>query len=346
MRALGFERTGTPDDLRVLEVPEPRVERADDVKVRVRAAALNHLDLFVLEGLKGLTYRFPHVCGSDGAGVVEEAGTTAGEWRRGDEVLLNPGVSCGTCEWCLRGDDPLCREYAILGEHRAGTAAEYVVVPARNLARKPPGMSWALAAAYPLSVLTAWRMLVTRAVLERGETVLIWGIGGGVAQAAARIAKRLGARVIATSGHDDKLARARRELGVDHGINHRTQDVPAVVKELTGGRGAGVVVDSVGEATWERSLRALARLGRLVTCGGTSGPMVTTDVRRLFWYQWSLLGSTMGSAAEFRAIAEAASDPVLHPVVDAILPLAEGADGFRRLARGEQFGKLVLEVAQ
>ena len=345
MRALGFERTGGPDQLGVLDVPAPQLERPDDVRVRIRAAALNHLDLFTLEGLKGLTYRFPHVVGSDGAGVVEEAGDAAGDWKRGDEVLLNPGISCGTCDWCRGGDDPLCRGYAILGEHRPGTAAEYVVVPARNLARKPRGMSWAVAAAYPLSTLTAWRMLVTRAVLERGETMLVWGIGGGVAQAAARIARRMGARVIATSGHDDKLARAREELGVDHAINHHTEDVPAAVKELTGGRGADVVVDSVGEATWERSLRSLARLGRLVTCGGTSGPMVTTDVRRLFWYQWSLLGSTMGSATEFRAVAEAAPDPALHPVVDAILPLAEGADAFRRLARGEQFGKLVLEVA-
>lgn len=342
MRALAIERTGGPDELRLLDLPSPGLEAPDDVLVRVRAAALNRLDLFVVAGLKGLRYSFPHVVGSDGAGVVEAVGPAVENWRPGDEVLVNPGVSCAECEWCRAGEDPLCPRYGIIGEHRAGAAAEYLVVPARNLARKPEGMSWAAAAAYPLATLTAWRMLVTRARLAAGETVLIRGIGGGVAQAAARIARHLGARVIATSTGEAKLARARDLLRVE--TVAPDADLPAEVKRLTGGRGADVVVDSVGEATWQASLRSLGRGGRLVTCGGTSGPMVMTDVRKLFWYQWSLLGSTMGSAAEFAAVARLAAEPALRPVVDAVMPLADGAAAFRRLASGAQFGKLVLEV--
>jgi NADPH:quinone reductase-like Zn-dependent oxidoreductase len=342
MRGLGIERTGSPDELRVLELPAPGPEAPDDVVVRVRSAALNHLDLFVVEGLKGLRYSFPHVVGSDGAGVVEAVGSAVAGWRAGDEVLVNPGVSCAECEWCRAGEDPLCPRYAILGEHRPGTAAQFLVVPARNLARKPAGMSWAAAAAYPLATLTAWRMLVTRARVVAGDTVLIRGIGGGVAQAAARIARHFGARVIATSTSEAKLARARELLGVE--TVAPGADLPAEVKRLTGGRGADVVVDSVGEATWQASLRSLGRGGRLVTCGGTSGPMVTTDVRKLFWYQWSLLGSTMGSAAEFAEVARLAAEPAFRPVVDAVIPLADGAAAFRRLAAGTQFGKLVLEV--
>ncbi|HSE27819.1 MAG TPA: alcohol dehydrogenase catalytic domain-containing protein [Gemmatimonadales bacterium] len=343
MRALGIERTGGPDEVRVLDVPTPVPTAADDVRIRVRAAALNHLDLFVVQGLKGLRYSFPHVVGSDGAGVVEAVGPAVEGWRPGDEVLVNPGVSCGECEWCRAGDDPLCPGYGILGEHRPGAAGEYLVVPARNLARKPAELGWAEAAAYPLATLTAWRMLVTRARVAAGETVLVRGIGGGVAQAAARIARHLGARVIATSTSEAKLRRVRELLDVE--TVDPGADLPQEVKRLTGGRGADVVVDSVGEATWPASLRSLGRGGRLVTCGGTSGPMVTTDVRKLFWYQWSLLGSTMGSAAEFAAIARLAAEPALRPVVDAVIPLADGAAAFRRLASGAQFGKLVLEVS-
>jgi NADPH:quinone reductase-like Zn-dependent oxidoreductase len=342
MRALAIERTGGPGELRLLELPVPELTQPDDVRIRVRAAALNHLDLFVVEGLRGLQYAFPHVVGSDGAGVVEAVGGAAGDWRTGDEVLVNPGVACRDCEWCRAGEEPLCPRFGIVGEHRPGAAAEFLVVPARNLARKPAGLGWAEAAAFPLATLTAWRMLVRRARLAPGEVVLVRGIGGGVAQAAARIVHHLGGRAIATSTSEAKLARARELFGVE--VVPAGADVPAEVRRLTGGRGADVVVDSVGEATWESSLRSLARGGRLVTCGGTSGPMVTIDVRRLFWYQWSFLGSTMGSAAEFAEVARLAAEPALRPVVDATFPLADGAAAFRRLAAGTQFGKVVLEV--
>ncbi len=344
MRALALTQTGGPEHLALLDVPPPALAAADDVLVRIRTAALNRLDLFITEGLKGLTYSFPHTVGSDGAGVVEAVGDAVVNVRPGDRVLLDPGISCGVCAACLRGDEPLCPDYQILGEHRAGTAAELVVVPAANVARVPEGMTWPEAAAFPLATLTAWRMLTTRARLSSGETVLIWGAGGGVAQAAIQIALQLGAEIVATSGSDAKLETARR-LGARHTVNHATADVVAEVRRLTGRRGVDVVVDTVGEATWPTSLRLLSPAGRLVTCGATSGPMVSLDVRKLFWYQWSILGSTMGSHAEFAEIMAFANRGELRPVVDSVVPLADGPAAFRRLAAGAQTGKLVLEVS-
>jgi NADPH:quinone reductase-like Zn-dependent oxidoreductase len=342
--ALTLTATGGLDQLRLQEVPAPEIGAPDQVRVRLHAAALNRLDLWVADGLPGIPYRFPHIMGADGAGVVESLGSAVQGFAPGDRVLLNPGVSCGACEWCQAGEEPLCAGFGVLGEHRAGTLAEYVVVPARNLARVPEGLSWAEAAALPLATLTAWRMLITRAQLRPGETVLIWGIGGGVALAALQVAREAGARVIVTSASDAKLA-AARALGADHGLNHAQVDIPREVKALTGRRGAEVVVDSVGQETWERSLRSLARRGRLVTCGGTSGPMVTTDIRKLFWYQWTIMGSTMGNDAEFRAVVELAGRGRLRPPVDSVVPLARAREAFTRLAAGAQTGKIVIEVA-
>ena len=344
MRALALDGVGGLEHLALREVPAPEIAAPDEVRVAIRAAALNRLDLFVAAGLPGKPPAFPHVVGSDGAGVVESIGAAVTNVRPGDRVMLNPGVSCGACPACARGDESLCDRFSILGEHRAGTAAEYVVIPAVNLAPVPGGMSWAEAAAFPLATLTAWRMLTTRAAVRAGETVLVWGAGGGVAQAAIRIAAHLGAMVIATSGSDAKLAIARR-LGAAETINQATQDVVAEVKRITGRRGADVVVDSVGEQTWPVSLRAIARGGRLVTCGATSGPMVQLDVRRLFWHQWTILGSTMGSRAEFAEIVALAHEGKLWPVVDSVVPLENAVAAFRRLASGEQAGKLVIEVS-
>ncbi|HXI22103.1 MAG TPA: zinc-binding dehydrogenase [Gemmatimonadales bacterium] len=344
MKALTLTATGGPEHLRLQDVPTPEPRAPDDVRVRVQAAALNHLDLFVAGGLPGLTYQFPHIVGADGAGVVDACGPGATRVRPGDRVLINPGISCGACEWCGAGEQPLCPGFGILGEHRAGTLAEYVVVPEANLAPLPPAMSWAQAAAFPLVTLTAWRMLIGRAALRPGERVLIWGIGGGVAQAALRIARLTGAVPFVTSSSDEKLERAR-SLGAELTINHAWGDVARVVRDHTGGRGVELVVDSVGQATWPVSLRALARHGRLVTCGGTSGPMVTLDVRKLFWYQWTILGSTMGSREDFRAICRLALEGRLWPEVDVVLPLARAAEGYARLAAGNQFGKVVIEVA-
>jgi NADPH:quinone reductase-like Zn-dependent oxidoreductase len=345
MRALVLTAAGGLDRLRVADVPRPEIGRDDEVLVRVCAAALNRLDLFVVSGLPGVAHQFPHVVGADAAGVIEAVGPAAAGVRPGDRVMINPGISCGRCDACVAGEESLCERFQILGEHRAGTAAEYVVVPAANLAPVPEGMSWPQAAAFSLVTLTAWRMLTTRARLAPGETVLIWGIGGGVAQAALRIAKHLGARAIVTSGSDAKLA-AARTLGADVTVNHATEDVVQVVREHTGRRGADVVVETVGEATWVRSLRALRRGGRLVLAGATTGPMLSLDARRLFWHQWSILGSTMGNRREYREIVALAARGELWPAVDLVVPLEDAVSAFERLARGEQTGKLVIEVSR
>jgi NADPH:quinone reductase-like Zn-dependent oxidoreductase len=345
MRALTLTGIGGLDRLRLDEVPPPALSAPDDVLVRVRCAALNRLDLWMTGGLPNAQPSFPHVVGSDGAGEVEAVGTAAGRWRPGDRVLINPGLSCGKCTACQEGEESLCSNYAILGEHLAGTAAELVVVPAANLGRVPEGMSWSEAAGFTLVTLTAWRMLTGRARLQPGETVLIWGVGGGVGMAALQIAVLLGARALVTSGSDAKLAIAIG-LGAAAGVNHRSADVVAVVRSETGGRGADVVADCVGEATWSDSLRALRRGGRLVVCGATTGPAVSFDLRRLFWHQWSILGSTMGNRREFAEIVRLAQEGKLWPMVDSVVSLADGAAAYERMQRGEQTGKLVIEVSQ
>lgn len=344
MQAVTIRAYGGPEQVRVEDVPRPVPKAPGDVVVAVKAAALNHLDLFVVGGLPGVTHEFPHVLGADGAGVVEAAGSAVRSVKPGDPVLINPGISCMTCEFCRRGEHGLCSSYDMLGEHRPGTLAEAVLVPDSSVAKLPGNVSWTDAAAFPLVTLTAWRMLRTRAALQPGETVLIWGIGGGVALAALQIVKLLGARAIVTSSSDSKLERARA-LGADETINHRSADVAKEVRRLTAKRGAEVVVDSVGSATWETSLRAIARGGRLVTCGGTSGPMVQMDIRRLFWHQYSILGSTMGNHAEFAEVAAHFGAGRLRPIVDHVYPLAQARSAFERMASGEQFGKLVVAIA-
>ncbi len=343
MRAVTIRAYGGPERVSVEDVPRPVPQEPLDVVIAVKAAALNHLDLFVVNGLPGVTHEFPHVLGADGAGVVEAVGPAVSSVRPGDKVLINPGISCMACDFCRKGEHGLCSTYDMLGEHRPGTLAEAVRAPESCVALLPGAVSWTEAAAFPLVTLTAWRMLRTRALLQPGETVLIWGIGGGVALAALQIAKLLGARAIVTSSSDAKLERAR-SLGADETINHGSADVAKEVRRLTGKRGAEVVVDSVGAATWETSLRALARGGRLVTCGGTSGPMVQMDIRRLFWHQYTILGSTMGNHREFAEVAAHFGAGRLRPVVDRVYPMGEARAAFERMAKGEQFGKLVVEI--
>lgn len=315
-----------------------------DVRLRVTAGALNHLDIFLIGGLPGVTITPPWILGADATGVVEEVGEEVTDVAVGDTVIVNPGTSCGRCEYCLDGDQPLCLRYSILGEHIPGSFAERLVVPARSVYRVPAELPAAERAAFGLATLTAWRMVVTRARVQAGDDVLIWGIGGGVALQAMQLCRQLGARVWVTSGSDAKLARAR-ELGAHETLNHRTQDVVREIRARTGKRGMDVVLDNVGEATWARSLGVLGRRGRLVTCGGTSGAMVETDVRRMFWNQWTLMGSTMGSDAEFAAIADELRAGRLLPVVDSVYPLDDGRAAFERLESGAQFGKVVLQIS-
>jgi NADPH:quinone reductase-like Zn-dependent oxidoreductase len=348
MRACMIRATGGLDRVEIDEVPAPKSGMslgAREVRVAVRAAALNHLDLFVVRGLP-VDYAFPHILGSDGAGVVDATGPDVTTVRPGDSVLINPGVSCHDCEFCRAGDHSMCVKYSVLGEHLPGTMAEYVVVPEHNVAPIPrvePPLTWGEAAAYSLVTLTAWRMVVTRARVRAGEWVLVWGIGGGVALAALAIAKLQGARVIATSSSDAKLAEARK-LGADVTLNHARQSVAQEARALTDRRGVDVVVDNVGEATWDESVRALAKGGRLVTCGGTTGPRVVTDVRRLFWNQYTIMGSTMGTEAEYREIIRVLSRGQLRPIVDREYPFDDARAAFERLDQGRQLGKIVLRI--
>ena len=344
MRALTISQHGTLDQLEYREdLPIPELRNPTDVRIRVAAAALNHLDLFVFGGLPGVTIKAPWVLGADAAGTIDAIGDAVRGLGVGDTVIINPGISDRTCEYCLEGDHPLCVRYGILGEHHPGTLAEYLVVPAVNVRTIPAGSDMIAAAAFPLATLTAWRMVVSRARVAPGNQVLVWGIGGGVALAALQVAKLSGARVWVTSSSDEKLARAR-ELGADETINHAREDVAKVVRAKTGKRGVDVVIDNVGEATWTRSLGSLGKRGRLVTCGGTSGPMVETDVRRLFWNQWTIMGSTMGNDEEFDAITAAFRQGQLVPPVDSVHDLRDGRRAFDRLASGAQFGKIVIRV--
>ena len=346
MRALTIDAHGALDHLKFRDdLPVPELASPDDVRVRVHAAALNHLDLWVVEGVPGVRITDGWILGSDCAGVVDAVGTNVKTVRPGDHVVLNPGVSDRTCEYCRTGDNPLCLQYRILGEHRPGTIADFVVVPELNVHTIADSIDFPTAAAFPLATLTAWRMVVTRARVRAGEQVLIQGIGGGVAQASLLIAKMLGAHVWVTSGSDAKLERARM-LGADEGINYRKTDAAKEIRGRTGKRGVDVVIDCVGEATWASSLGALGKRGRLVTCGGTSGPMLQTDVRRLFWNQWTIMGSTMGSDSEFAAIVSELRGGKLKPVVDSVYPIEQGRQAFERLESGQQFGKVVISIAE
>ncbi len=345
MRALTIDAHGGLEQLRYREdVPAPALPASGAVRVRLRAAALNRLDLWTVGGLPGVTITPPWILGADGMGVVAEASPDVTTVRVGDRVLVNPGIACRLCEFCLKGEQSLCVRFGLLGEHHPGTLAEEIVLPATNLRRVPEGVPDDAAAAFTLATLTAWRMCVTRAQVRAGETVLIWGIGGGVALAALQVCVQRGARVLVTSGSAAKLARARA-MGAAEGLSHATPELGAEVRRLTGRRGVDVIIDSTGQATWEQSLRALARGGRLVTCGGTTGPALALDVRRLFWHQWTLMGSTMGNDAEFDAIVGELAAGRLLPPVDAVFPLAEGRAAFAHLAEGRQFGKVVVRIA-
>lgn len=344
MRALtvdshgGLDRVTWRDDV---PVPELRDDR--DVRVRVRAASLNHLDLFVVAGMPGLRITPPWVLGSDAVGDIDSVGARVTNVKEGDRVVLNPGIGCGACEYCESGSQPLCLKFAVLGEHRPGTFAEYVVVPATHVRAIPASIPDALAAAYSLATLTAWRMIVTRADVRAGELLLVQGIGSPVALAALQIARARGAIVWVTSSSDEKLAKARA-MGAAETFNYRTQDVAREVRTRTGKRGADVVMDNGGKESWEGSLGALGRRGRLVTCGATTGPVVETDLRRMFWNQWTLMGSTMGSEAEFECVIDELVAGRLTMPVDSTYPLERGRDAFERVAGGQQFGKVVLAV--
>ena len=342
MKAVIFERHGGPEVLKLTEVADPQI-KANEVLVEVRACALNHLDVWVRTGLPGIKIPLPHILGNDVAGVVRVVGELVGWVKADDEVMVQPGVSCGHCAECLAGRDNMCDEYDIIGYRRNGGYAELVAVPGVNVIPKPKDLSWPEAAALPLVTLTAWHMLVTRAQLQPGEDVLVHAAGSGVGSLAIQIAKLRGARVIATASAEEKLSRAR-ELGADQTINYTRDDWPKEVKKLTNGRGVDVVFEHTGAATWPGSILSLKKGGRLVTCGATSGFDARTDLRHVFYRHLTILGSMMGSKAELLAAMKFIESGQIHAVVDRALPLAEARQAHELMEDRAQFGKLVLKI--
>lgn len=345
MRAVEIHEHGGVDKLRYGEVDEPKLASPDEAIVQLKAAALNHIDLWIRKGLTGMEVSLPHILGADGAGIVVEVGTQASNIKRGDAVCLYPLSGCGQCEFCLADRDFMCVHMRVLGERVKGTYAEYVRLPARNCFPIPPGFSFEEAAAFPLVFLTVWRMLITNAELKPGEHVLILGIGGGIATAALQVAKQLGAHVFVTSRSDEKLEMAKH-WGADHGINHLRGDFSREVRALTGKRGVDVVVDSIGGESWIKSLGALAKGGRLVTCGATAGASPQIDIRRIFWNHLKILGSTLGSREEFLQLLSFLGASNIRPILDQPFPLKEAGAAHSRLEEGRQFGKIVLQIAE
>lgn len=342
MEAMVLVAHGGPESLSWTRVPAP-VAGPGEVRVRVHAVAMNHMDLWVRRGGPAFRVELPHRLGCDIAGTVDSVGAGVSGVEVGARCVVNPGTSCGRCEACLRGDDPLCRRYRILGEHVHGGYARFVVVPAANILPYPGELSFEQAAAVPLVFLTAWRMLVTRARVVAGEWVLVQGGGSGVGSAAIQIAKLCGARVIATAGSRDKAERARA-LGADEVIDYSSADFVAETKRITGGRGADVVIEHVGGETFGKSVVATRSGGRLVTCGATSGFTPTVDLRHVFFRQVQVLGSTMGSKGDLFAVLPLVAQGKLRPVVDRVLPLKDAAEGHRALESRSVFGKIVLNL--
>ncbi len=340
MKAVVFDRFGGPEVLTTREVPDPH-PGPGEVVVRVGACGINHLDLWVRAGLPGFEPEMPHILGNDVVGEVIEIGEGVAAPRRGDRVWVHPTLSCGVCPACVRGDDHLCRHYDVLGRRRNGGYAERVAVPAANGLPYPGDLPWDQAAAMPLVFLTAWHMLVGRAKLAAGEDCLVIGAGSGVGSAAIQVATLLGARVIATAGSPAKLERARA-LGADATIDHSLQDIAAEARALTGKKGVEVVFEHVGGRVFEAGVAALAKNGRLVTCGATSGGAVRLDVNLLFGRHLALYGSWMGTRAESLAVLEHVRAGRLTPVVDSVMPLAEARRAHERIEAREHFGKLVL----
>ncbi|HSJ30983.1 MAG TPA: alcohol dehydrogenase catalytic domain-containing protein [Longimicrobiales bacterium] len=338
MKAAIFSQHGDPDVIRIADVPRPEPGHGE-VRLRVAAAGMNHLDLWVRRGLP-IETTMPHIGGSDVAGVVDAAGQGVADDWLGARVVADPSISCGVCEWCTRGEEPLCVDYRILGEHTNGGFAEYVTVPARNLLRIPDGYPVETAAAAPLGFLTAWRGLVTRGRLTAGESVLVTGASGGVATAAIQIARYLGARVFAvTTGENIERVRS---LGADVVYDREQVDYSREIWRDTQKRGVDLIFDSVGEQTWQQNVRAAARAGRIVVYGGTTGPRLETDARVLFWKQLEIIGTTMSSRAEFRAVMDLVFSGELDPVVDVVWDLDRAREAHERLEAGRQFGRIVL----
>lgn len=341
MKAVTFHQHGGPDQLIYEDVAVPALQ-AGEALVRVKACALNHLDIWIRQGIPNYPIALPHISGCDVSGVVEQIGE--GEHAPvaiGQPVVLSPGVSCWQCECCLVGKDNFCPTYHLVGATVDGGYAEFVKVPAINLLPMPSGLTFEQAAAYPLVSVTAWHMVKTLANVQSGETVLVMGAGSGVGSMGIQIAKLLGARVLSTVGADDKIDKAKM-LGSDVVINHAKEDVAERVQTITDGRGVDVVIEHIGQEVWDQCLRSLARGGRLVTCGATSGPESRLDTRYVYTRQLTIMGSFMGTRAELLETSRFVQAGKLQPIVDSVFPLSEARQAQERMLARKAFGKIIL----
>jgi len=342
MKAVRFHRHGGPEVLQYEDAPDP-VPNSDEALVRVKACALNHLDIWARNGLPNVEIPLPHISGSDIAGVVDWVPEEEWNFAKGDEVVVNPGLGCGSCDRCLSGRDNQCKDYTIIGYGTDGGYAELVKVRRTHLIKKPQGMSFEEAASFPLVFETAYHMLVTKARAGPGDTVLVLAANSGVGSAAVQVAKLLGARVIATAGDAEKMEKARG-LGADETVDHYKQDVLSEVRRLTGKRGVDVVVEHVGKATWSGSVRALAKGGRLVTCGATTGADVAMDLRYVFNKELTIFGSYMAGMGELLEVVKLFGEKRLRTVVDSVYPLAKAGEAQSWMEGSRHFGKIVLRV--
>lgn len=338
MNALQIHSNGGTEVLTWESVPDPQ-PNSDEILVEIKSAAMNHLDIWVRKGIPGIP--FPMIMGSDGSGTVLQSGNPDSHFKEGDEVVIQPLVWCGNCRFCTSGRENYCLSMGILGESQNGTMAETICVPEKNVRKKPANLDFDESAALPLAGQTAYAMLIRRANIQPGETVLIWGASSGVGTMAVQIAKHAGCRVITTAGSDEKAAAAEK-LGADFVLNYNQADVAAAVKETTEGTGADVIFEHVGKATWNTSLKCLAKGGRLVTCGATTGPKVELDLRYIFMKQQSILGSTMGDTAALDEVLSLAESGAIVPVIDSVYKMDNAAAAHERIENGEAFGKIIL----
>ncbi len=340
MKAVIFNEHGGPDKLIYENVLDPIISE-NEVMIKVKACSVNHLDIWIRQGIPTYKVSFPHISGQDVSGVVEECGRAVKEFKKGDKVFLTPGISCFRCNECYSGDDNLCVDYTIRGARIPGGYAEFAKANVQDVIPIPDGLSFEEAAAFPLTFLTSWHMLFTRAGLKAGDDVLVLAAGSGIGCAAIKMAKLIGARVIATAGSSAKLEKAS-EIGADEVINHTEDDFSRKVQEITSGRGVDIVFEHIGPATWEKSLKSLAKGGRLVTCGATTGADVSIDLRYTFMKQHTILGSIMGTRKELLEITNLLGEGHLKPVIDSVFPLKEAAKAQEKMLKRESFGKIIL----
>ena len=340
MKAIIFREHGGPEKLLYEDVPDPVISD-EEVLIAVKACSINHVDIWVRQGIPAYRPTFPHICGCDVSGIVEAVGRNVVGIRPGERVFVAPGISCFRCAYCLSSQDNMCISYKILGAHVNGGYAQWVAVPAINVLPLSSALSFEEASSFPLVFLTAWHMLITRTQIKPGQEVLILAAGSGVGSAAIQISKLAGAWVIATAGSEEKLEKAKK-LGADEVINYRREDFSKKARELTGGKGVDIVFEHVGPDTWQKSLTSLARNGKLVTCGATSGTEARTDIRYIFSRQLSIMGSMMGTRSELLEVTKLMEIGKLKPVIDSVYPLKEACQAHEHIRDRRNFGKVIL----